>query len=399
MLSLILPLAFNIEDSNKLFGVTRTVLEKGSGMMGTFGNMGIGIASIFILIYVFRFGRQLIEGGKFSTQMLWPFVVYLLVCNFSWVSRPVSSFVSSVQGKCVTACYGTNGTMKTIWQDFMEQRDEYLANQQSQHDEAMKALAQVDGDDTIDVEEEDPEAEEAGRKTGILKGLGAKIRVEIVKAYEWIRDKALQGFSITNNVAIRSWINYGAAAVLCIILQWLATAVSIAMQSFGGIVVGILMAFGPLTWAFALLPDNMGVIKSWFIRLCQFSLYSPICALINSFTFQICRGLAQMDGSTSSCLLLFCVLCCNIFALFQVGSIASMIIEGASGGVSIGAGVSAISQLFTAGAAIGEPGRDISQMKKTDEQTEILKSIDSKLGGGSSGSESSEAVSGQNSRG
>ena len=392
---MVLPLAFNIEDSNKLFSVTRSVLEQGSGMMGTFGNMGVGIASIFILIYVFRFGRQLIEGGKFSTQMLWPFVIYMLVCNFSWVSRPVSTFVSSIQGKCVQACYATNGTAKTIWQDFMEQREDYLNNLANERRQAEEDLATLEGNnDDITVE---GAADENGEKSvGILKGLGAKIRVEIVKAYNWIKEHALESLSITNSVNVKSWINYGLAAVLCIILQWIATAVSIAMQSFGGIVVGILMAFGPLTWACALLPDNTGVIKSWFIRLCQFSLYSPICALINSFTFTIIRGLAQMDGSMSSCLLLFCILVCNILALFQVSTIASMIIEGASGGATIGAGAAAISQIITAGATIGEPGRDIKAMKQSDEQTQILKSIDSKLGGGSDSSSSDGAPTGQN---
>lgn len=395
---MVLPLAFNIEDSNKLFSVTRSVLEQGSGMMGTFGGMGVGIASIFILIYVFRFGRQLIEGGKFSTQMLWPFVIYILICNFSWVSRPVSSFISSIQGTCVKQCYATNGTAKTIWQEFTEQRDEYLESITTQQEAAKEALEQVEKDDTIDLEGGGGGADAEGEQkpAGILKGLGAKIRVEIVKAYNYIKERALEGLSLTNNIKITSWINYGLAAVLCIILQWIATAVSIAMQSFGGIVVGILMAFGPLTWAFALLPDNTGVIKSWFIRLCQFSLYSPICALINSFTFTIIRGLAQMDGSMSSCLLLFCILVCNILALFQVSTIASMIIEGASGGATIGAGAAAISQIITAGATIGEPGRDTKAMKQTDEQTQILKSIDSKLGGGSDSSSSDGSPTGQN---
>ena len=229
-----------------------------------------------------------------------------------------------------------------------------------------------------------------------MKGIGHTIKVQVIEAYNWVKTKALEAMLLTKkmNDMIDSWLNYGLAAVVCILLQWLATAVGMAMQCFGGIVVAILLYFGPLTFAFALLPDNTGVIKSWFIRLCQFSLYSPICSLINVFTFKICFGLAQMDASISSILLLFCILVCNIFALFQVGSIASMIIEGASGGVSIGGGVQAISQ----GVGMLEGHRDRLAMKQESEENKILKSIDKALGGDySKGAEGAGGpVSGQN---
>lgn len=391
-----LPLAFNLTEGQRVYGVTQGILNETSGMMGAFGNLGAGIASVFILVYTFRFGRQLIEGGRFSAQMLTPYLIYLLICNFSWVTRPVSAFTSALQSSLVTTCYGANGTATNIMEEFMSSRSEWLKNQNSNYETAWKAFKESkDPEDIIETESSDT-SEDGKKSSGFLKGIGHTIKVQVIEAYNWVKTKALEAMLLTKkmNDMIDSWLNYGLAAVVCILLQWLATAVGMAMQCFGGIVVAILLYFGPLTFAFALLPDNTGVIKSWFIRLCQFSLYSPICSLINVFTFKICFGLAQMDASISSILLLFCILVCNIFALFQVGSIASMIIEGASGGVSIGGGVQAISQ----GVGMLEGHRDRLAMKQESEENKILKSIDKALGGDySKGAEGAGGpVSGQN---
>lgn len=395
-----LPLAFNLTEGQRVYGVTQGILNETSGMMGAFGNLGAGIASVFILVYTFRFGRQLIEGGRFSAQMLTPYLIYLLICNFSWVTRPVSAFTSALQSSLVSACYGSNGTATNIMDEFMGQRSQWLEDQNANYKKAQEELENLKlQDDTIETESSGESDEGGGifkKSSGILKGLGKKIRTEVIEAYNWIKKRALETMILTTKMKdkLDSWLNYGLSAVVCILLQWLATAVGLAMQCFGGIVVAILFYFGPLTWAFALLPDNTGVIKSWFIRLCQFSLYSPIVSLINAFTFKICMGLASMDASMSSILLLFCILVCNIFALFQVSSIASMIIEGASGGVTIGGGMQAVSQAVSSMEGV----RDRRALATEKEENKILKSIDKALGGEySKGAEGAGGpVSGQN---
>lgn len=132
---------------------------------------------------------------------------------------------------------------------------------------------------------------------------------------------------------------------------------------------GLIVAFGPITFAFAIFPGQGGTIKSWVIRLCQFSLWAPICALVDCFSYKIFDMLADA-GAGSSVLMAIAVAICNLVALTSVPSIASMIIEGAQGAVSLSNGLQTMAGALTggltaaAGAGSAVVGKDNVQTVK-----------------------------------
>jgi len=117
------------------------------------------------------------------------------------------------------------------------------------------------------------------------------------------------------------------------------------------------VAFGPITFGFAVFPGQGRNILSWFLRLCQFALWAPICALIDVFSVMIFDEMASNSLSTGSLAMAIAVAVCNLVALTSVPTIASMIIEGAQGAVSLSQGLQTISAGMTAGgtaaAAVG----------------------------------------------
>lgn len=340
---------------------SKAILELGQSAMGGFKEIGIGIASIFILFVIFYYVTAILDGGKFQTKMLWPLALYVIICNFNLVAQPTIGFTTALQAGCINVCNGfqasalakaSNGLFTadecknmTLAEIFIAKRNKEnpppKASEELEPDPPV-VLEQHSGYDTNGHYTETVVTEKPVEEKGTPLN---RIKRAIVDAFNKIKENIQMSFWKGESA-----IKYGLPGAAAILLQWITTILGIALKGLGSVMTGIIIAFGPITWAFAVFPGNNKVIGSWFIRLCQFSLYGPLVALINAFCSALLLSFSGGAGGSGSFFAILSLLVCNIVALTSIPSIASMIIEGASGSVSLSQGMQ------TAGAAASAVG-------------------------------------------
>lgn len=345
------------------------ISDEGYSLYSGFQNVGRGIGSIFLLFVIFQCVSSILDGGKFQAKMLLPLLIYLLVCNFSWVSSPMLRFASAIGGACST---GTEAHRQNKLKDISGGKectnifDAFMARAEMDKSESDKEME----DEMINEEEPDEEGKEqqksgedlkGKKKKGIIGNLVQNIFIVIKNSFRWAVRMLGDFLKLSNDDGAYRRISWGLPGFIALILQWVTLAVSLAMKSIGTVMIMIVVAFGPLTWAFAIFPGNTRVLGSWAIRICQFSLYGPICCLIDSFSTSLCFDIGtamSQHAGWNSVLPLLGVLIANIVALTSVPSIASMVIEGASGSISLTSGFQHMaSALGVAGAVMSAPVR------------------------------------------
>lgn len=407
------------------------VANNGLGLgAGTFKSIGVGLASIFILIAIFYSLTAILEGGKFQFKMLIPLFIYLCVANFSMVATPVMSVFKAIQGGCnekassaVDSVTGGKNTLSRMKDAYISERygsvaslDEYINKIKKEENDEAKADYNSD--------EELSKNKMAQLFDGIK--LGAKLTIggidrQVAKGITKYMMKEYQKIGMSDGNAAQDSLYWGIFisekgffALLAVILQWIATLMSNVMKIFGNVLVAIIISFGPITWAFAIIPGNGKFITSWFLRICQFALYSPVVCLIQVFMAKTSVGIAAamgaagaaVAGTTSlavngSVMTASATLLCEIIILCSVPTICSMIIEGASGQVSfsqgaqmVGAAAAAPVTLYSRFMSLKGSKSNVAEQTRDDQHLEVLREISNKLGGGGS---NEEAAHGNNS--
>lgn len=398
-----------MSDASAIGGSAVSQITGASGaIMGGLASVGISIASIFILFHVFTCVSSLLEGGKFQAKMLGPVAVYLLICNFTLVASPSSAFFSALQ-KDVSAVikgandkfyYVTDASGAVVYdENGNPQRDSkitkfmrsYMENRNGRIQEIQRELDKEDeeiaGDTSGAVGEE--ESQETANKGFIrerLSKIGNSILSTLHKWWRQLEAKFVKGLlsyelSQRNNIVYMILI-FGISFLIAVVIEFFVSVVSIVMISMGGVLFGIVLAFGPITWAFSLLPGNGQVIKSWFIRLCQYALYGPLCHLVNYFCSVIFYN--NVGGASAETTLgMIAVMLCNLVLLTAIPSISSWIIEGAAGGLSLSQGVQTLMSPLGWASSVSqvlESSRDEVQQSVETQQLTVLKEINNKLG-------------------
>lgn len=353
--------------------------------------VGAGLASVFILIVIFVYTSKILEGGKFEAKMLLPLFIYLAVSNFGVVKGVVLPFTQGISKGCLAAVgdsrkkalqdmAGGDSDVSTLSQAMMAKlKKEHASNMDAASDK-LNGDDKTEDDNTDSGENQDFEDNDQKKLFGGITSVIQKIASLPQSLWDKFMDKLKEMFLFMYKAADlhHMALKYSLWFVLIGAMQILLDIMSFAMQALGAVMICIIMAFGPITWAFAVIPGNAGVIKSWFIRLCQFSLYGPIIAVINTFMVIMCDTLSGSGSSESftsvgsdllNVAMVLCGLFANFIALTSVPSIASMIIEGATGNVNslssgaqiLGSTVGAPISMATKFITIGEKGRDVQQ--------------------------------------
>ena len=363
------------------------VMSGDTPLMGGCVTLGTSIASIFLLFVIFRCITSILEGGKFSVQMLGPVVIYLCVCNFSFIARPVSVFVTSIQSGMYGHFKSANDALYTdadgnrmskldkFIESYNQNNAAEIAKLEQELEEASKKPTEIEITDDDGVEEGQPHKKFLGID---FTQIGMNFKRWFKQAVEEIKLKFVESFleyQIAERKGMKTAIvSIGFTWIIAVILDFFVKIITAVMTAMGGVLVGVAMAFGPISWAFAVIPGNGGAIKAWFIRICQFGLYSPLCAMVNFFSNKCL--IASLGGNWSSVAGLIAVLLCNLVLLTAIPQIASSIIEGASGGLSLSNGVQTLIspvRMFSEFNMVGERKRD-------SEQLQTLKEISRKLG-------------------
>lgn len=395
--------------------VSGPLLQQAGGIASHMVSIGVGIASIFLLIVVFGYVTSILDGGKFELKMLKPLLIYLVVANFNLVSYPVTGFIRTLQRSVNESC--SNSKMDILasvagvsssdpnapvnaWQAFMSKQS--VANG-VENNRFEKEDARYQGtDDPVEDSDEDGSttAPDSERKGGFLKNVGENIGQALSKRWDSVMIKFAQDWSTVEkgfNYA-GMWYKHGWAFLACTVVQWICSLMTIVYTCFGAVLMSLMVAFGPLTFAFAILPGSSNAIKSWFIRLCQYSLYSPLVAIVDAFNVVILKTFLDVPYGANM-LSVMALLVCNIVCLASVPTLASMIIEGASGSMSLSGAMSSAWNTVTSPlrelshlVGLGEGSRDRQAMGKQDQTNDYLKKIGEHLGADMGG----DSAAGQN---
>ena len=371
---LVYPLAFDYANAGSGAGgsAVNSVLSQGMSMMGGLTSIGSAIASIFILFVIFACIASILDGGKFNVKMLGPIVIYLLVCNFGIVAQPVSTFVSALQSGTAGMIHGAHEALYTDENGNSVSKMSKLIDAYNKNNAAV--IAELEKKLEEDKKNDKPSSmeitEEGGGETD--KPHKKFLGIDFTAIGDRIQ-RSIQNFWDDMKVHFaRAFVSY---------------------EIEGSVITGVAIAFGPISWAFGVLPGNGHVIKSWFIRICQFALYSPLCQLINYFSSLIFLNMVGSDSTLG----LVAVLLCNLVMLTAIPQIASSIIEGASGGLALSTGVQTLMspmRMLSEWNMMGERGRDEKQQSIGQQQLNTLKEISGKLGRAASGGAGGAAAAG-----
>ena len=355
-------LAAAAADSTGKIELLKTIADTASSsdFAGGFGSVGKGIGSIFLLIVAIYYITSILDGGKFQLKMLVPFMIFLFVCNFNWVARPVTSFITTLSGSVVSGCNAASTRMKTeagananatAGEIVKRNRDSANPSNAKAVDELINPDDDFDKDDGGIVSDG---TEDAGGKKKKERGIPKAVK-KGVTAVGHNTNAAIQNELAGTQGQPVSTNRLNLQSLLVSIIDFLGEAFRTVLSILGSTMTGIIVAFGPITWAFAIIPGQGGTIKSWFLRLCQFSLYSPIVALINALAIKtvttVCAGF-----SVSSLLYAIAQGIALLAAYTSVPSIAAMIIEGAQGAVSLSSGVQAATSMAGIAGAVDKAG-------------------------------------------
>lgn len=314
------------------------VMELSEGI----AHIGIGIGALMLLIVVIYYIISLLEGGKFQLKMLIPMLLFFVVCNFGWVAKPVLSFTTTMTETLVESLneLRLNALNPDGQGKINNPHDHYVANN-LEDDPTNKTNTEEP------VNEEDDLGDEASGTVAESSSDGL-IRKALNTVVEFFSDKAVEEFATTDSsdvISKKTSERFTFTGIMCQIMSWLASAVSYCLKIFGIMLTSLLIALGPITFAFAMIPGRGSNIMSWFIRICQFALYSPLCAFIDAFT---ASAYSLLDSAMpSSWLMVFGITLSNLLGLLTIPTLASMVIEGAAGSASISQGVQSLGMIVS----------------------------------------------------
>lgn len=335
-------------DERDIVNISEAMLENALELSEGVRHIGIGIGAIMLMIVVMYYVVTMLDGGRFQLKMLVPLVLFFFVCHFDWVAKPVLSFTTTITESLSEA---------------MTESKKELLNPDGDNDNATindhyTGTHLVNQEDpTVEKPDEDPE-EGKGEETEST--VGQTNRKNFVNML-WTAFKRSTGFWILQEFATSALYStadnltserLSLAGLLCTLMSWITTAVSFCLRIFGIMMTSIVIVFGPVTFAFAIMPGRGSNIVSWFIRICQFSLFAPLCHFIDAFTVSAYILLDAEAANALGYLMVFALTIANLVGLTAVPTIASMIIEGASGAVSLSHGLQTIAGAATTAAGV-----------------------------------------------
>lgn len=401
-----LPLIFLWKDDKTIDELKNNAVSVVNEIMTTAGQaaagiseIGTGIASIFLLFVIFYYVSAILDGGKFQTKMLYPLLVYMAVCHFNLFSAPVISFVEILQNKttdtCSTVMEGVRDQMgakdKSIFGVMIDGAKNELNHIAEENRRQQETLAATLADDIL---EDNPVSQgaESGGTSGETKNKAVTLSSVVKGAYDFIHLRWLKeaiGSIQVGNVTLDDYgtiyVKWGFAGLLASVCQFICSAMFLMMIIFGGVLTALTLVFGPITFAFAVFPGNGRLIGTWAIRLCQYSLYSPLVYICQAFIYTAFSQIRAGNGG-GSMLFCFAVILANMACIFSVPGIAATIIEGASGSLSLATGLSTMSNSVSGAAKVvtgpfrtGWRGlqavRNMGESRRDTQEMEILRSI------------------------
>lgn len=346
--------------------------------MTSFQYLGMGVGSIMLLFVVIYYIISILDGGKFQVKMLLPILIFVFVCNFTWISKPVTGFTSKITKGLIAS---TSDAETQIYEDYFGgySEDKYprtimgffrFAKEQKSSLVA-KAIADVGGMNNPGSAIPSLTSPAASTAVGAAAGTDgangaaaaddapkpglSSVSLSELLTNFWNLILSIPGYIL--GWMASDFAGYKVGTVDCIdfiaiLLFWLANILANVLGLMGAVMSALCVLFGPVTFAFALFPGGSSTVKTWFIRLCQFSLYAPIAYMLRSLAVKCYAYSIALPGFEASLVGVAAALVA-IICLMSTPSIASMVIEGAQGAVSLSSGLQSFTSAMSAATAVG----------------------------------------------
>lgn len=260
-----------------------------SSKLAVFGNVAIILAATICAISVLKMAYDYIQGTTQTNywQILRPFVVLLLVCQFNTiVLKPFTSIVNVFTREMAA---GTDEVDAAYW-------NKMLDNNLAMYNASKNTI-----NDTY--EQEMKELEEDSSFFGEL----------LFKVRLWFK-KVLMHFLSISSMSIGSAI---AAALMLI-----AKVLLFVQQMLSCIYLTLMAIVGPFIFALAILPGFESGIKNWISRYIQISLWVPIGYLIMGLNLSLATSFADSAAASGGSLAQeWLMVACEIVVIVSIASV------------------------------------------------------------------------------
>lgn len=282
------------------------------------------VAGLAAAIYLVKLTNDMTSGREVSPMdILRPFVLALLICNFgTFVLTPLEG-VTTLVGKGVTACFD-NEKDKTrhlaYMQDVARQYEAY------QKERTLSGRLEQYGEDAPDEQVEGFQMSSSqGKEVDIENSvMGEEKTSGWSKAWDFM--KAVVGGVFGMKVRTSEM-------VITAVSSWIVTLVGFVLTGVSCIYLVILGLLGPLVFAISMVPNFHNSMLQWLARYIQISLWTPIVYIVQFANMKLTDACASaylgtVSSATNIPLLTFIVInLIAIVAMFSVPSVAGWVIQ------------------------------------------------------------------------
>lgn len=335
-----------LETGFKTFEFTEAILPSAVELAEGMSYIGVGIGAVMLLIVTIYHIIKILEGNKFEMKMLVPLLIFFVVCNFGWAAKPVLRFTTTMtRGLTTEVVEAKNNMLNPDGTGEISTVNDYYRKYQMEDD-----ITNPNSEENMEDPEDAQGAESGTKMTDESSDTFADKLIDM--AISKINSKVQSDFATTGSEEVRqkntiegnSWVG-----ICATMWGWIASLFAAVLKIFGSFMTCVVVGFGPITFAFAMIPGKAQNIMSWFIRICQFALFGPIVYFLEALIAH-CYVLFTNDGASFFQVCVFEI--CFLVALLSTPTIASMIIEGAQGAVSLSQGLMTIFQTYSITSAI-----------------------------------------------
>lgn len=295
--------------------------------LNNYMTLATSLGALGALLYIaYRVWRSMANAEPIDVfPLLRPFVIGLLIMNFSWVT----SFMDSVVGA-------------------IQQSTEAVAeSNRSELEQARKSL-------------DDAEKQELARKKAERDAEQAK-KGSLQKIAEAVDDPMSLIDWDTAQYEVKSWF----IDLLRDALKWLMECAKLILYTVASFMLLIMTILGPIVFAFAIFDGFQQGLVSWIARYVHLSLWLPVAnilqVMLNSIEIQMCNAqtlaIQSGEGADTWFIIIFYII--GLVAFTTVPTVSGWIVEAGGGGGGLTRTLTSMGSrgAAAAGVAAGAAGR------------------------------------------
>lgn len=299
--------------------------------LNNYMTLATSLGALGALLYIaYRVWRSMANAEPIDVfPLLRPFVIGLLIMNFTWVT----SFMDSVVGA-------------------IQQSTEAVAD--SNRSELEQARQSLDNAERQELARKKAEREAEQSKKGFI-GKTVDVIKDPTSLIDWD----------TAQYEVKNWF----IDLLRTALMWLMECAKLILYTVSSFMILILTILGPVVFAFAIFDGFQQGLVSWIARYIHLSLWLPVAnilqVMLNSIEIQMCNAqtlaIQSGEGADTWFIIIFYII--GLVAFTTVPTVSGWIVEAGGGGGGLTRTLTSMGSRGAAaaggavGGAVGAAGR------------------------------------------